>query len=186
MRRAISGAPKFEPGVSTDRDPLTARQTSIMWRRCCVRSRCQAARRTTPQDFVLLAETVGLASELDLAVADMACDAAVRSGLRCRWRSTCPANRCRIPAFRDRLIAKLIAHPARKAKKLAVEMTETAQLGEYLSEGAQRRRRCCAIWAFPFCLDDFGSQAPQMSGCCARSRPTSSSSTAPTCVGHRE
>ncbi len=61
------------------------------------------------------------------------------------------------PAFRDRLIARLIAHPARRAKKLAVEMTETAQL-ENIAEAAQTAQMLREM-DIPFCLDDFGAGA---------------------------
>ena len=108
-----------------------------------------------PQDFVLLAETVGLASELDLAVADMACDAAIRASVPVAFNLS--GQSMQDPAFRDRLIAKLIAHPARKAKKLAVEMTETAQL-ENLGEAAKTAQMLRDM-GVPFCLDDFGSGA---------------------------
>ncbi len=109
----------------------------------------------TPQDFVLLAETVGLASELDLAVASMACDAAMRSTVPVAFNLS--GQSMQDPAFRDRLIAKLIGHPARKNKKLAVEMTETAQL-EDIAEAA-RTAQMLRDMGIPFCLDDFGAGA---------------------------
>ena len=108
-----------------------------------------------PQDFVLLAETVGLASELDLAVAGMACDAAVRASVPVAFNLS--GQSMQDATFRDRLVAKLIAHPARKAKKLAVEMTETAQL-EDLGEAAKTAQMLRDM-GIPFCLDDFGSGA---------------------------
>ncbi len=107
----------------------------------------------TPQDFVVLAETVGLASELDLAVAGMACDAAVRASVPVAFNLS--GQSMQDPLFRDRLIATLITHPARKNKKLAVEMTETAQL-ENIAEAAQTAQMLREL-GIPFCLDDFGA-----------------------------
>ncbi len=109
----------------------------------------------TPQDFVVLAETVGLASELDLAVASMACEAAVRSTVPVAFNLS--GQSMQDPVFRDRLVAKLINHPARKSKKLAVEMTETAQL-EDIAEAAQTAQ-VLRDMGIPFCLDDFGAGA---------------------------
>ncbi len=109
----------------------------------------------TPQDFVVLAETVGLASELDLAVASMACDAAVRASVPVAFNLS--GQSMQDPVFRDRLLAKLITHPARKANKLAVEMTETAQL-ENIAEAAQTATMLREL-GIPFCLDDFGAGA---------------------------
>ena len=107
----------------------------------------------TPQDFVLLAETVGLASELDLAVASMACDAAVRSAVPVAFNVS--GQSIQDVMFRDRLIAFLAAHPAQKANKLAIEMTETAQL-EDIPEAA-RTAQMLRDLGIPFCLDDFGA-----------------------------
>ena len=59
--------------------------------------------------------------------------------------------------FRDRLTAKLIAHPARRAKKLAVEMTETAEL-ENIAEAAKTAQMLRDM-GIQFCLDDFGAGA---------------------------
>ena len=109
----------------------------------------------SPQDFVVLAETVGLASELDLAVTDMACDAAVRASVPIAFNLS--GQSMQDPVFRDRLIAKLITHPARKNKKLAIEMTETAQL-ENIAEAAQTAQMLRDL-GIPFCLDDFGAGA---------------------------
>ncbi len=109
----------------------------------------------TPQDFVVLAETVGLASELDLAVASMACDAAVRSLVPVAFNLS--GQSMQDPSFRDRLIAKVINHPARKARMLAVEMTETAQL-ENIAEAAKTALTLREL-GIPFCLDDFGAGA---------------------------
>ena len=110
---------------------------------------------SNPQEFVLLAETVGLASELDLAVATMACDAAVRSTVPVAFNLS--GQSMQDPVFRDRLIAKLITHPARRNKKLAIEMTETAQL-ENIAEAAQTAQMLRDM-GIPFCLDDFGAGA---------------------------
>ena len=48
----------------------------------------------TPQDFVMLVEALGLASELDLTVANLVSDAAAASGLD-RSPSISPHNPCR-------------------------------------------------------------------------------------------
>ena len=59
------------------------------------------------------------------------------------------------PAFRDRLIARLIRAPARKANRLVVEMTETAQLEDL--EQASQTAHALRDLGIPFCLDDFGA-----------------------------
>ena len=107
----------------------------------------------TPQDFVVLAETAGLASELDLAVAGLACEAATRSTVPIAFNLS--GQSMQDPIFRDRLVATLINHPARKTKMLAVEMTETAQL-EDVAEAA-RTAQILRDMGVPFCLDDFGA-----------------------------
>ena len=107
----------------------------------------------SPQDFVLLAETIGLATELDLAVAAMACEAATRADLPIAFNLS--GQSMQDPVFRDRLVATLIRSPARKANRLVVEMTETAQLENV--EEAVRTAQLLREMGIPFCLDDFGA-----------------------------
>lgn len=107
----------------------------------------------TPQDFVLLAETIGLATELDLAVVGLACDAAIHSPYPIAFNLS--GQSIQDATFRDRLVAKLIGSPARKAGKLVVEMTETAQL-EDVAEAA-KTAQILRDMGLPFCLDDFGA-----------------------------
>jgi EAL domain-containing protein (putative c-di-GMP-specific phosphodiesterase class I) len=108
-----------------------------------------------PQDFVSLTETVGLATELDLAVAAMACGAALLSPAPIAFNLS--GQSMQDPAFRDRLVALLADSSARKAGMLAVEMTETAQL-EDIPQAAQTASALRQL-GVPFCLDDFGAGA---------------------------
>ena len=112
----------------------------------------------TPQEFVILAETIGLAVELDLAVVNLACEAAVRSPVPIAFNIS--AQSMQDPAFRDKLMARLAREPARKAGRLMVEMTETAQV-ENIAEAAATAQ-LLRDWGIPFCLDDFGAGSADM------------------------
>ena len=112
----------------------------------------------TPQEFVMLAETVGLAAELDMAVVSLACEAAAQSRIPIAFNLS--AQSMQDPAFRDRLMARLIRDPARKAGRLIAEMTETAQL-EDIAEAANTAQMLRDLH-IPFCLDDFGAGGADM------------------------
>ena len=108
-----------------------------------------------PQEFVLLVETLGLADELDLAVADLASTAA--AGAVAPVAFNLSGQSVQSSAFRGRLLALLSASPACRAGRLIVEMTETAEV-ENLTEAARTVAALRAI-GVPFCLDDFGAGA---------------------------
>ena len=112
----------------------------------------------TTQDFVLFAEMVGLAEELDLAVLAEAIDA-----LRAAPTATVAVNvsgyTMQSPPFRDAVAAILAEnadiigpdHPHR----LLVELTETAEIDDMPAAAAA----IAALRAqgVPVCLDDFGA-----------------------------
>ncbi len=108
-----------------------------------------------PQDFVMLVEALGLADELDLAVARLACEAAERAGTSVAFNLSgqCVQN----PAFRERLTAFLATNPARRAGLVIVEMTETAEI-EDVPEAARTADALRSL-GVPFCMDDFGAGA---------------------------
>lgn len=108
-----------------------------------------------PQEFVALAETLGLADELDLAVAGLASTAAMGAVAPVAFNLS--GHSVQSPAFRDRLLALLSASPACRAGRLIVEMTETAEV-ENLTEAARTVAALRAV-GVPFCLDDFGAGA---------------------------
>lgn len=108
-----------------------------------------------PQEFVLLVETLGLADELDLAVADLASAAA--AGAVAPVAFNLSGQSVQSPAFRDRLLALLSKSSACRAGRLIVEMTETVEV-ENLAEAARTVAALRAI-GVPFCLDDFGAGA---------------------------
>jgi hypothetical protein len=75
----------------------------------------------TPQEFVLLVETLGLAGELDLAVAESACAASTRSPVPIAFNIS--GQSIQDPKFREQLLPLLSASPACRAGRLMVEMT---------------------------------------------------------------
>ncbi len=108
-----------------------------------------------PQDFVTLAETTGLAGELDLAVAMRAVAAA----------ATAPApiafNLSSLSLQNEGFRARLLKELAGAAKgRLIVEMTETAEIEDVAAvrESAEALRGI----GIPFCLDDFGAGSADM------------------------
>lgn len=108
-----------------------------------------------PQEFVLLVETLGLAHEFDMAVARMACDAALESGHKIAFNIS--SQSVQSPAFRAELMEMLTASPARKAGLIIVEMTETAEVHD-LGEAITTATALQSL-KVPFCLDDFGAGA---------------------------
>lgn len=109
-----------------------------------------------PQDFVTLAETVGLTEELDLAVAEMALTAA--TGLFGAQRIAVNASGLSIQSasFRVALFGLLSAYP-HASQRLMVELTESAEIEDEAAAAttieALRER------GIPVCLDDFGAGA---------------------------
>jgi EAL domain-containing protein (putative c-di-GMP-specific phosphodiesterase class I) len=106
-----------------------------------------------PQDFVMLVEALGLADELDLAVARLACDDAARTGMPVAFNLS--GQSVQSAAFRERLHTLLTTNPARRAGLMIVEMTETAEI-EDVAE-ARRTADVLRSLGVPFCLDDFGA-----------------------------
>ncbi|WP_114911377.1 EAL domain-containing protein [Acidibrevibacterium fodinaquatile] len=107
------------------------------------------------QDFVTLIETVGLAHELDLAVAKRA--AAVASHAPAPIAFNISSLSLQDGGFRAGLLAQL----AGAAKgRVIVEMTETAEIEdlEQVRQGAEALRGL----GIPFCLDDFGAGSADM------------------------
>ncbi len=108
---------------------------------------------SSPQDFVTLVEALGLADELDLAVAGLASLAADASPVPIAFNVS--GQSVQSPRFRARLQALLAPSPACRAGRLVVEMTETAHV-ENIEEAARTARMLRAL-GIPFCLDDFGA-----------------------------
>ena len=108
-----------------------------------------------PQEFVMQVEALGLADELDMAVARLSCDAAFKAGARVAFNLS--GQSVQNPAFRDRVAKLLEASPARKEGLIMVEMTETAEI-EDVAEACLTAEALRSL-GIPFCLDDFGAGA---------------------------
>ncbi len=108
---------------------------------------------TTPQEFVLLVETLGLSRELDIAVAELACAAALRAPAPIAFNAS--GQSIGDDEFRARLLRVLAASPACRAGRLVVEMTETAEVQDL--KAAARTVEALREIGVPFCLDDFGA-----------------------------
>lgn len=108
---------------------------------------------SSPQDFVSMVESLGLADELDIAVCRMACEAAGRARRAVAFNLS--GQSIQSPDFRDRLADLLERSAARKSGLIMVEMTETAEV-EDLAE-AHRTAQMLRALQVPFCLDDFGA-----------------------------
>ena len=105
------------------------------------------------QEFVLLVETVGLAGELDMAVADTASRAAETAEAAIAFNVS--GQSMQNPGFREAILAKFASSRACQAGRLAVEMTETAEI-EDVAEAA-RTAKALRDMGITFCLDDFGA-----------------------------
>lgn len=109
-----------------------------------------------PQDFVTLAETVGLTEELDLAVAETAI--AATGGLSAGQRIAINISGLSLQsaAFQSAFMALLEANPE-ASRRVMVELTETAEI----EDEAFAARAIDALRAIgvPVCLDDFGAGA---------------------------
>ena len=107
----------------------------------------------SPQDFVLLAETLGLIERLDLAVATLACAAAQAADVAIAFNIS--GQSAQSSYFRNDLLLLLSTSPAGKAGRMIVEMTETAEV-EDVAAVAQTATALRKI-GVKFCLDDFGA-----------------------------
>ncbi len=109
-----------------------------------------------PQDFIALAETIGLTEELDLAVASMAIAAAnaVPEGRHLAFNVSGLSTQSR--GFRTRLLALLDRDP-RGAQRVMVELTESAEIED--EDTAAATLRALRGRGVPVCIDDFGAGA---------------------------
>jgi EAL domain-containing protein (putative c-di-GMP-specific phosphodiesterase class I) len=109
-----------------------------------------------PQEFIALAETIGLTEELDLAVAGMAIAAAnaVPQGHHLAFNISGLSTQSR--CFRSRLLALLDRDP-RGAKRVMVELTESAEIDD--EDSAAATLRALRARGVPVCIDDFGAGA---------------------------
>ncbi|WP_203075910.1 EAL domain-containing protein [Falsiroseomonas ponticola] len=109
-----------------------------------------------PQDFIALAETIGLTEDLDLAVASMAIAAAnaVPEGRHLAFNISGLSTQSR--AFRHRLLALLDRDP-RGARRVMVELTESAEIED--EDSAAATLRALRARGVPVCIDDFGAGA---------------------------
>lgn len=109
-----------------------------------------------PQDFVLLAETVGLTPELDLAVLETALAATAQLAEGQRIAVNLSGLSVQEGGFRDQILARLDAAPAARAR-IMVELTESAEIED--EESAQATLAALRARGVPVCLDDFGAGA---------------------------
>ncbi|MBX9749344.1 MAG: EAL domain-containing protein [Roseococcus sp.] len=111
---------------------------------------------SSPQDFVTLAEAVGLTEELDLAVAEMALAAA--KGLAGAQRIAVNASGLSMQSasFRESLFTLIEANP-HAGQRLMVELTESAEIED--EAAAARTIEALRARGIPVCLDDFGAGA---------------------------
>ena len=103
----------------------------------------------SPQEFVTLAETVGLSVELDLAVLRKALDMVSQCGASIAVNVS--GDSITLPSFVDRFIELLAAVTP---GLLLVEVTETAEIKDLKAAAVQIDRIRAA--GAPVCLDDFG------------------------------
>jgi EAL domain-containing protein (putative c-di-GMP-specific phosphodiesterase class I) len=108
-----------------------------------------------PQQFVLLAEALGLSAELDWAVLRSVC-AAARFVRNARIAANISGQSLQSPSFRGALLAMLDTEPL-LVDRLMLEITETAEI----ENEAEATRSVAALRAhgLPLCIDDFGGGA---------------------------
>ncbi len=111
-----------------------------------------------PQEFVMLVEALGLADELDLRIAGLACDRAAAAGTAVSFNVS--GQSVQNQHFRQRLIESLEKHPACRDGLVTVEMTETAEIDDV--EAALETAHALRRIGVPFCLDDFGAGTADM------------------------
>ncbi len=108
------------------------------------------------QEFVTLAETIGLTEDLDLAVAAMAMAAAVAIPDGQHLAFNISGLSAQSTSFRRRLHA-LLNRDARGARRVMVELTESAEIED--EEAAAVTLRGLRARGVPVCIDDFGAGA---------------------------
>lgn len=106
-----------------------------------------------PQDFIQLVEALGLVSEVDLIIAQKACDAAKATGTSVAFNMS--GQSAQDPGFRKELLKLLKPHEAVRTGRMAIELTETADI-EDLDETARTASALREI-GIVFCIDDFGA-----------------------------
>ncbi len=106
----------------------------------------------TPQDFVMMVESIGMAEELDGAVARRVCEAAIVSGHPLALNLS--SQSVQSPAFRRELLALLEASRASE-RQISIEMTETADIDD-LQQAAQTADELRRI-GVALAIDDFGA-----------------------------
>lgn len=109
-----------------------------------------------PQDFVTLAETVGLTEELDLAVAETAIQASAGLAAGQRIAVNVSGLSLQSESFRPAFFA-LLDGSAHACQRLMVELTESAEIEDEAAAASMMvalRER-----GLPVCLDDFGAGA---------------------------
>lgn len=109
-----------------------------------------------PQDFVTLAETIGLTEELDLAVAETAVADTAGLGAGQRIAVNVSGLSLQSETFRAEFLALLDGHP-QASKRLMVELTESAEIED--EAAAARSIDALRERGIPVCLDDFGAGA---------------------------
>ncbi|NKC32811.1 EAL domain-containing protein [Falsiroseomonas selenitidurans] len=109
-----------------------------------------------PQDFISLAETVGLTEELDLAVAALAISAAVAVPQGQHIAFNISGLSAQSPRFRTRLHALLDGNRI-GAGRVMVELTESAEIED--DAEAATTLRSLRERGVPVCIDDFGAGA---------------------------
>ena len=106
-----------------------------------------------PQQFVLLAEALGLSADLDWAVLRSVC-AAARRVRNTRIAANISGQSLESASFRGALLAMLDTEPL-LVERLMLEITETAEI----ENEAEAARSVAALRArgLPLCIDDFGA-----------------------------
>lgn len=109
----------------------------------------------SPGEFVLFAETVGLTEELDLAVAEavLAAAAASAAPLACNLSGLSVQS----ASFRRALVERLDAAPPGAARRLMVEVTESAEIED--ERAANETLDALRARGVALCIDDFGAGA---------------------------
>jgi EAL domain-containing protein (putative c-di-GMP-specific phosphodiesterase class I) len=108
-----------------------------------------------PQDFVALAETIGLTEELDLAVAALAISSTAGAPPGERIAFNISGLSAHSPSFRTRLLEMLDSAGA--APRLMVELTESAEIED--EKEAVKTLAALRERGVPVCIDDFGAGA---------------------------
>ncbi len=106
----------------------------------------------------MMVEALGLADELDLAVARVTCAQAARACVPIAFNLS--GQSAQDPAFRERLIEMLSESLACRTGLVIVEMTESAEL-ENMEEAALTANALKRL-GITFCLDDFGAGSTDM------------------------